>query len=187
MKISRFFFVRAQVLNLNLSNLLLLLVLKAVVFGAGYLGNHGYKGRGLENGNVERSRRVSRSKVERESGDYADVLPFLSIFRERRVGGRGRAGSRISDRRHLPVQSGLRGAAHREGVSRRGGNAAADDEADAAVRTRDKQEINKKKKKTPEKARGNGRGGDTFEVELNKYSTSMIIGKERLLLSLPRM
>lgn len=39
-----------QVLNLNLSNLLLLLVLKAVVFGAGYLGQHGYKGRELEEG-----------------------------------------------------------------------------------------------------------------------------------------
>ncbi|XP_068975685.1 uncharacterized protein [Bombus flavifrons] len=38
----------SQVLNLNLSNLLLLLVLKAVVFGAGYLGHHGYKGRDLE-------------------------------------------------------------------------------------------------------------------------------------------
>lgn len=37
-------------LNLNLSNLLLLLVLKAVVFGAGYFGNHGYKGRELEQG-----------------------------------------------------------------------------------------------------------------------------------------
>ncbi|EZA49383.1 hypothetical protein DMN91_008925 [Ooceraea biroi] len=42
----------SQVLNLNLSNLLLLLVLKAVVFGAGYLGNHGYKGRELEDDNV---------------------------------------------------------------------------------------------------------------------------------------
>lgn len=40
----------SQVLNLNLSNLLLLLVLKAVVFGAGYIGNHGYKGRDLEDG-----------------------------------------------------------------------------------------------------------------------------------------
>lgn len=39
-----------QVLNLNLSNLLLLLVLKVVVYGAGYLGN-GYKGRELEEGN----------------------------------------------------------------------------------------------------------------------------------------
>lgn len=37
-------------LNLNLSNLLLLLVLKAVVFGAGYLGHHGYKGRELDEG-----------------------------------------------------------------------------------------------------------------------------------------
>ena len=37
-------------LNLNLSNLLLLLVLKAVVFGAGYIGNHGYKGRELDEG-----------------------------------------------------------------------------------------------------------------------------------------
>ncbi|XP_050587393.1 uncharacterized protein LOC126920703 [Bombus affinis] len=42
----------SQVLNLNLSNLLLLLVLKAVVFGAGYLGHHGYKGRDLEEENV---------------------------------------------------------------------------------------------------------------------------------------
>ncbi|KZC13490.1 PREDICTED: uncharacterized protein LOC107191512 [Dufourea novaeangliae] len=42
----------SQVLNLNLSNLLLLLVLKAVVFGAGYLGNHGHKGRDLEEENV---------------------------------------------------------------------------------------------------------------------------------------
>ncbi|XP_017765417.1 PREDICTED: uncharacterized protein LOC108554594 [Eufriesea mexicana] len=42
----------SQVLNLNLSNLLLLLVLKAVVFGAGYLGHHGYKGRELEEENV---------------------------------------------------------------------------------------------------------------------------------------
>ncbi|CAK9807084.1 hypothetical protein ANTPLA_LOCUS5148 [Anthophora plagiata] len=42
----------SQVLNLNLSNLLLLLVLKAVVFGAGYLGNHGYKGRELEEENL---------------------------------------------------------------------------------------------------------------------------------------
>ncbi|KAL6267445.1 hypothetical protein P5V15_000521 [Pogonomyrmex californicus] len=42
----------SQVLNLNLSNLLLLLVLKAVVFGAGYIGNHGYKGRELEDENV---------------------------------------------------------------------------------------------------------------------------------------
>ncbi|XP_066588528.1 uncharacterized protein [Prorops nasuta] len=42
----------SQVLNLNLSNLLLLLVLKAVVFGAGYLGNHGYKGRELEEENI---------------------------------------------------------------------------------------------------------------------------------------
>ncbi|KAG6801095.1 hypothetical protein HZU73_03216 [Apis mellifera caucasica] len=48
----------SQVLNLNLSNLLLLLVLKAVVFGAGYLGNHGYKGRELEEENV-----VSESEV----------------------------------------------------------------------------------------------------------------------------
>lgn len=39
-----------QVLNLNLSNLLLLLVLKAVVFGAGYLGHPGQKGRELEEG-----------------------------------------------------------------------------------------------------------------------------------------
>lgn len=30
--------------------MLLLLVLKAFVFGAGYLGNHGYKGRELEEG-----------------------------------------------------------------------------------------------------------------------------------------
>ncbi|XP_003426526.2 uncharacterized protein LOC100678423 [Nasonia vitripennis] len=36
----------SQVLNLNLSNLLLLLVLKAVVYGAGYIGNHAFKGRG---------------------------------------------------------------------------------------------------------------------------------------------
>nr|XP_034183984.1 uncharacterized protein LOC117606079 [Osmia lignaria] len=42
----------SQVLNLNLSNLLLLLVLKAVVFSAGYLGHHGYKGRELEQENV---------------------------------------------------------------------------------------------------------------------------------------
>ncbi|XP_076237916.1 uncharacterized protein LOC143181417 [Calliopsis andreniformis] len=42
----------SQVLNLNLSNLLLLLVLKAVVFGAGYLGQHGHKGRELEGENV---------------------------------------------------------------------------------------------------------------------------------------
>lgn len=42
----------SQVLNLNLSNLLILLVLKAVVFGAGYLGNHGYKGRELEEDNI---------------------------------------------------------------------------------------------------------------------------------------
>ncbi|XP_072753947.1 uncharacterized protein [Anoplolepis gracilipes] len=42
----------SQVLNLNLSNLLLLLVLKAVVFGAGYLGQHGYKGRELEDENI---------------------------------------------------------------------------------------------------------------------------------------
>ncbi|OXU27950.1 hypothetical protein TSAR_005505 [Trichomalopsis sarcophagae] len=34
------------VLNLNLSNLLLLLVLKAVVYGAGYIGNHAFKRRG---------------------------------------------------------------------------------------------------------------------------------------------
>ncbi|KAL2716804.1 hypothetical protein V1478_014480 [Vespula squamosa] len=42
----------SQVLNLNLSNLLLLLVLKAVVFGAGYIGNHGYKGRDLNEENI---------------------------------------------------------------------------------------------------------------------------------------
>ncbi|XP_011175957.2 uncharacterized protein LOC105207959 [Solenopsis invicta] len=42
----------SQVLNLNLSNLLLLLVLKAIVFGAGYIGNHGYKGRELEDENI---------------------------------------------------------------------------------------------------------------------------------------
>ncbi|CAL7939523.1 unnamed protein product [Xylocopa violacea] len=42
----------SQVLNLNLSNLLLLLVLKAVVFGAGYIGHHGYKGRELKEENV---------------------------------------------------------------------------------------------------------------------------------------
>ncbi|KAG7199414.1 hypothetical protein KM043_014043 [Ampulex compressa] len=42
----------SQVLNLNLSNLLLLLVLKAVVFGAGYIGHHGYKARDLEEENV---------------------------------------------------------------------------------------------------------------------------------------
>ncbi|EFN75514.1 hypothetical protein EAI_03538 [Harpegnathos saltator] len=42
----------SQVLNLNLSNLLLLLVLKAVVFGASYLGNHGYKGRELQDENI---------------------------------------------------------------------------------------------------------------------------------------
>ncbi|KAL0117894.1 hypothetical protein PUN28_008934 [Cardiocondyla obscurior] len=42
----------SQVLNLNLSNLLLLLVLKAVVFGAGYIGHHGYKGRELEDENI---------------------------------------------------------------------------------------------------------------------------------------
>ncbi|XP_076621137.1 uncharacterized protein LOC143341801 [Colletes latitarsis] len=42
----------SQVLNLNLSNLLLLLVLKAVVFGAGYLGHHGHKGRELEEENI---------------------------------------------------------------------------------------------------------------------------------------
>ncbi|XP_012056666.1 PREDICTED: uncharacterized protein LOC105619755 [Atta cephalotes] len=41
----------SQVLTLNLSNLLLLLVLKAVVFGAGYIG-HGYKGRELEDENI---------------------------------------------------------------------------------------------------------------------------------------
>lgn len=40
-----------QVLNINLSNLLLILILKAVVFGAGYLGNQGYKGRELQDGN----------------------------------------------------------------------------------------------------------------------------------------
>jgi len=38
---------------LNLSNLLLLLVLKAVVFGVGYIGHHDYKGRELEDGNFE--------------------------------------------------------------------------------------------------------------------------------------
>ncbi|XP_011690943.1 PREDICTED: uncharacterized protein LOC105451910 [Wasmannia auropunctata] len=37
----------SQVLNLNLSNLLLLLVLKAVVFGVSYIGQHGYKAREL--------------------------------------------------------------------------------------------------------------------------------------------
>ncbi|XP_031842461.1 uncharacterized protein LOC116431332 [Nomia melanderi] len=42
----------SQVLNLNLSNLLLLLVLKAVVFGAGYLGHNVHKGRDLEEENV---------------------------------------------------------------------------------------------------------------------------------------
>ncbi|XP_033208577.1 uncharacterized protein LOC117167620 [Belonocnema kinseyi] len=43
----------SQVLNLNLSNLLLLLVLKAVVFGAGYLGGHNnYNARGLEDDSV---------------------------------------------------------------------------------------------------------------------------------------
>ncbi|XP_029679540.1 uncharacterized protein LOC115245392 [Formica exsecta] len=42
----------SQVLNLNLSNLLLLLVLKVVVFGAGYIGQHGYKGRELEDENI---------------------------------------------------------------------------------------------------------------------------------------
>ncbi|XP_032685239.1 uncharacterized protein LOC116850732 [Odontomachus brunneus] len=42
----------SQVLNLNLSNLLLILVLKAVVFGAGYLGNHGFKGRELQDENL---------------------------------------------------------------------------------------------------------------------------------------
>ncbi|XP_076173393.1 uncharacterized protein LOC143149707 [Ptiloglossa arizonensis] len=42
----------SQVLNLNLSNLLLLLVLKAVVFGAGYLGHPGQKGRELEEDSV---------------------------------------------------------------------------------------------------------------------------------------
>ncbi|XP_028045105.1 uncharacterized protein LOC105839482 [Monomorium pharaonis] len=42
----------SQVLNLNLSNLLLLLVLKAIVFGAGYIGNHGYKGRELQDENI---------------------------------------------------------------------------------------------------------------------------------------
>lgn len=41
-------------LNLNLSNLLLLLVLKAVVFGAGYIGQQGYKGRELEDGNFSK-------------------------------------------------------------------------------------------------------------------------------------
>ncbi|XP_076763979.1 uncharacterized protein LOC143431268 [Xylocopa sonorina] len=48
----------SQVLNLNLSNLLLLLVLKAVVFGAGYIGQHGYKGRELKEENV-----VSESEI----------------------------------------------------------------------------------------------------------------------------
>ncbi|XP_051164652.1 uncharacterized protein LOC127283677 [Leptopilina boulardi] len=42
----------SQVLNLNLSSLLLLLVLKAVVYGAGYLGGHNnfnnFNARGLE-------------------------------------------------------------------------------------------------------------------------------------------
>ncbi|XP_012284878.1 uncharacterized protein LOC105702131 [Orussus abietinus] len=38
----------SQVLNLNLSNLLILLVLKAVVFSAGYIGNHGYRARDLD-------------------------------------------------------------------------------------------------------------------------------------------
>ncbi|XP_076287705.1 uncharacterized protein LOC143212628 [Lasioglossum baleicum] len=42
----------SQVLNLNLSNLLILLVLKAVVFGAGYLGHSGHKGREIEEENV---------------------------------------------------------------------------------------------------------------------------------------
>nr|XP_033333723.1 uncharacterized protein LOC117224723 [Megalopta genalis] len=42
----------SQVLNLNLSNLLLLLLLKAVVFGAGYLGHNGNKGRELEEESV---------------------------------------------------------------------------------------------------------------------------------------
>jgi len=42
--------VLSQVLNLNLSNLLLLLVLKAVVFGVSYIGHHDYKGRELEDG-----------------------------------------------------------------------------------------------------------------------------------------
>ncbi|XP_078034383.1 uncharacterized protein LOC144468638 [Augochlora pura] len=42
----------SQVLNLNLSNLLLLLLLKAVVFGAGYLGHNGHKGRELEEESV---------------------------------------------------------------------------------------------------------------------------------------
>ncbi|XP_026674092.1 uncharacterized protein LOC113465035, partial [Ceratina calcarata] len=40
------------VLNLNLSNLLLLLVLKAIVFGAGYLGQSDHKGRELEKESV---------------------------------------------------------------------------------------------------------------------------------------
>ncbi|XP_043285638.1 uncharacterized protein [Venturia canescens] len=42
----------SQVLNLNLSNLLLLLVLKAVVFGASYIGNQENRGRELNEENV---------------------------------------------------------------------------------------------------------------------------------------
>ncbi|XP_046749359.1 uncharacterized protein LOC124413071 [Diprion similis] len=48
----------SQVLSLNLSNLLILLVLKAVVFGAGYMGHHGYKTRELDNEPI-----VSESEV----------------------------------------------------------------------------------------------------------------------------
>ncbi|XP_058807340.1 uncharacterized protein LOC131673401 isoform X2 [Phymastichus coffea] len=36
----------SQILNINLSNLLLLLVLKAIVYSAGYIGNHTFIGRG---------------------------------------------------------------------------------------------------------------------------------------------
>ncbi|XP_012259329.1 uncharacterized protein LOC105687924 [Athalia rosae] len=38
----------SQVLSLNLSSLLVLLVLKAVVFGAGYMGHHGFKAREVD-------------------------------------------------------------------------------------------------------------------------------------------
>lgn len=41
-----------QVLSLNLSSLLVLLVLKAVVFGAGYMGHNGYKARELDDGKI---------------------------------------------------------------------------------------------------------------------------------------
>lgn len=111
-----------KVLNLNLSNLLLLLVLKAVVFGANYIGNQDNRGRELNQGICW-------------GFDWNIIFHMQKcIFRRKcSFGRRSRPGARLYDRWDVSLQSSVPSTEYRERISRSGWNDHSNDEAYAAV------------------------------------------------------